>query len=251
MNTTIDQMLTNIYELEGLLLVMQRHNDNVPQLVIDKFKEKAQQIAAAASVLDSLKKPEEKLATAAPLQPEPTPSLEPEKPVATPPLQPEHPVVAPPLQSEQPAVPPLQPPIFAPSAPPTAAPVAPPAPPASEPVIEPDPDPIIEPVPDTALDYDPEPICDTKPIESSEEPFAPDSPTTRDITSAFSINDRFLFQRELFDGNKQRYADAITVMQRLGDIDRIKEFMTDILGLDLNNEHVKEFVRLVELGLKG
>ena len=194
MNTTIDQMLTNVYELEGLLLVMQRHNDDVPQLVIDRFKEKAQQIATAASVLDSLKSQNVDAPTS-------------------------H--VAPPTQQE--------PPIF-----------VPPTPPAQEPV---------ELVPDS--DSNPEPVCDTKPIVKTDESFAKDSQSSHDITSAFSINDRFLFLRELFDGDKQKYDDAISVMQRLANIDKIKEFITDVLALDPSNEVVKEFVRLIEQGLKG
>ena len=84
-----------------------------------------------------------------------------------------------------------------------------------------------------------------------DEPFAPEEAPLPDITSAFSINDRFLFTRELFDNNKQKYDDAIAVMQRLADIDKIKEFITDALGFDSNNDIVKEFVRLIELSLKG
>mgnify|MGYP007069848403 CR=1 FL=1 len=189
MNTTLDQLLTNFYELEGLLLVMKRHHDDVPQLVIDKFKEKAQQIAAAASVLDLSEKTDE------------VPQTELEPPVFVPPVMPE------------------------PAAP------APVVTPAQEPVKE--------------------QVAEVKPLVKTEEPVAPLRPATRDITSAFSINDRFLFQRELFDGNNEKYADAIAVMQRLANIDKIKKFITDVLGLDPSNEVVKEFVRLIELALKG
>lgn len=198
---TIDQLLTNVYELEGLLLVMQRHKDDIPQLVIDNFKEKAQQIAAAASV------------------------------VATP----AH----------------CEPPIFAPSAPASTDPessVTPPAFHVQEPVVEPEPVVVIEPVPDNAPH--PESVSEPKPVMTREEPFAPQEPPTRDITSSFSINDRFLFQRELFNGDKQKYSDAIAEMQRLADIDKIKDFINDVLGLDRSNEVVKEFVRLIESSFK-
>ncbi|MBO4721753.1 MAG: hypothetical protein J5629_02340 [Muribaculaceae bacterium] len=189
MNTTLDQLLTNVYELEGLLLVMKRHHDDVPQLVIDKFKEKAQQIAASASVLDSLEK------TGV------TPEAELVPPVFVPPVKPE------------------------PAAP------APVVKPAQEPVVE--------------------SVAEVKPIVKTEEPVSPQEPATCDITSAFSINDRFLFQRELFDSDNEKYNDALGVMQRLGNIDKIKEFITDVLGLDFNNDVVKEFVRLIEQALKG
>ncbi|MBR5117335.1 MAG: hypothetical protein IK100_01665 [Muribaculaceae bacterium] len=197
MNTNLDQLLTNVYELEGLLLVMQRHHDDVPQLVIDRFKEKTQQIAAAASVLDSLKKTDE------------TPQEEPVPPAFVPPVQPVQPVQPEPqVVAPEPEVTQVQ-----------------------EPVVE--------------------PVVEAKPIVKTEEPVAPQKPATNDITAAFSINDRFLFQRELFDGNKEKYADAIAVMQRMGNIDKIKEFITDVLQFDRSNEVVKEFVRLIEQSFKG
>lgn len=201
MNTTIDQLLTNVYELEGLLLVMQRHNDEVPQLAIDRFKEKANQIAAEANVLDNFAKKAD------------TPQPEPVPPTFVPP-------------TEQQTVAPT--------------PIAPTTPQAQEPVTKS----VI--TPESA----PKPVVESKPIVKAEPTVAPKKPTSHDITSAFSINDRFLFQRELFDGDKQKYSDAIAVMQRLANIDKIKEFISDVLGLDRNNEVVKEFVRLIELSLK-
>lgn len=201
MNTTIDQLLTNVYELEGLLLVMQRHNDEVPQLVIDRFKEKANQIAAEANVLDNFAKKSDTP------QPEPVP-----------------PTFVPPAEQQTVAL----------------TPIAPTTPQVQEPVTKS----VITPEPT------PKPVVESKPIVKAEPTVAPKKPTSHDITSAFSINDRFLFQRELFDGDKQKYSDAITVMQRLANIDKIKEFISDVLGLDRNNEVVKEFVRLIELSLK-
>ncbi len=190
MNTTINQLLTNVYELEGLLLVMQRHHDNIPQLVIEKFKEKASEIAAAASIIDSIKTPAE------------TPAPQVMPPTFVPPAQPEPALVA---EKEE----------------------------------------VSEPVPE------PTPIPEPRPVVNAEGPVAPhQSQPAVDITSAFSINDRFLFQRELFDGNKEKYDDAIAVMQRLADIDKIKEFMTDVLALDRSNEVVKEFIRLIEQSFK-
>ena len=201
MNTTIDQLLSNVYELEGLLLVMQRHNDEVPQVVIDRFKEKANEIAAEASFLDNFAKKTD------------TPQSEPLPPTFVPPTE------------QSPVAP---------------TPVAPSATKVQEPVEKT----VVEPEPT------PKPVAESKPIVKVEPPVAPKNPTSLDITSAFSINDRFLFQRELFDGDKQKYADAIAVMQRLANIDKIKDFINDVLGLDRSNEVVKEFVRLIELSFK-
>ena len=38
MKTTIDKMLTHVYELEGLLLVMKRRNGDVPQEVVERCR---------------------------------------------------------------------------------------------------------------------------------------------------------------------------------------------------------------------
>lgn len=242
MNTTIDHLLTNVYELEGLLLVMQRHSDDMPHSVIDRFIEKAEQLAASASILNSLPGREDALPAS------------PEAPLAR--IVPTQSV--PEQRHGQPAVTPpphLEPPVFAPSEPVASSPA--PAVRAqrhgstsgasSETVITPVTDPIIVPECDTQ----PGSSCDTKSTVETTEVFAPQEECqVPDITSSFSINDRFMFTRELFDNNKQKYDDAIAAMQRLADIDKIKEFITETLSLDLNDEQVKEFVRLVDLSLK-
>lgn len=170
MNTTIDHLLTNVYELEGLLLVMDRHKGEVPHIVISRFKEKAQEVAEVAKSL--------------------------EFPTSTPPQE----VV-----------------------------------PASTP----------EPIPDSA------PQTTVAPSAPTEEPKVVVTPPipqpAKDITEAFTINDRFLFQRELFDGDKQQFDETIATLQRIGDFDKMKEHMTDVLGWDTSNEVVKEFIRLIDL----
>ena len=182
MNATIDQLLTNVYELEGLLLVMKRHSDDIPSVVIDRFKAKAHVVALAANDIGVNKG---HTSTPPPNTTSPLPS------VPSAPLE----------KSSQDGV---------------AAGVGP-------------------------------HYLEAAPVLTVEKtPAAP-----ADITQAFTINDRFLFQRELFDDDKQKFDDAIAVMQRLGNIDKIQEFMTDILGWNPSDEVVKEFVRLVDLSLKG
>ena len=158
MNTTIDQLLTNVYELEGLLLVMQRHNDEVPQLVIDKFKEKAQHIAAQASIIDTI------------AQNAHTPEAEPVPPAFVPPT--EHTDDSPAPAAAQPE----QEPIIKPATPPKPA---------------------------------PKPLDEAKTTATTEPHSQLNGTPLRDITQAFSINDRFMFQRELFDGDKQKVAEAV------------------------------------------
>ena len=189
MNNTLDNLLTKVYDLEGLLLVMKRHHDDIPQLVIEKFKETAAEIHEVSQWLD-LKSMEMSMAPG-------THNVAPQ------------PVSAAPVH-EVPKVPEI-------------------------------PDvPEVPEAPEVSQQTMPEPP-----------PFTSDLTVKKvDITEAFSINDRFLFQRELFDGNKQKFDEAIAEMQRLADIDKIQEFMTDELGWNTADEIVQEFVRLVNISLK-
>ena len=54
MKNNVDTLLTHVYEIEGLLLVMQRHQQEVPQLVIDRLKEAVNQLHDEAQRLSGL-----------------------------------------------------------------------------------------------------------------------------------------------------------------------------------------------------
>lgn len=181
MNTSIDQLLTQVYELEGLLLAMQRNGNDMSQNIIENIKSKSQ---AVATMAQDIKLPEQ--------HPAP-PQFKQQEPAMTPP-QFHHPEAH--MEEESPT-------------------------------IKPDASPNVKPQATAVAQAD-----------------AP-----ADITEAFSINDRFLFQRELFDGDKQQFDETIATLQRLGDIDKMKTHMTDILGWDTSNEVVKEFIRLIELSI--
>lgn len=199
MKNNVDTLLTHVYEIEGLLLVMQRHQQEVPQLVIDRLKEAVNQLHDEAQLIENESSPGVPVTEVA----------------------------------EQPAMPVT--------------------------TQEPAPEPIKE-EPAQA----PEPVEAPKPVEAEEttapaEPQEVTAPTVNaaekqhkqhDVTAAFSINDRFLFLRELFDGNSQQFNDAIGVIQRMSNIDQVQQFVTDVLQLDSSNDIVKEFIRLINLSFK-
>ena len=193
MKNNVDTLLTHVYEIEGLLLVMQRHQQEVPQLVIDRLKEAVNQLHDEAQLIEN----------------ESSPGV---------------PVIE---VAEQPAMPVT--------------------------AQEPAPEPVKK-----------EPAQAPEPVEAEEttapaEPQEATAPTVKaaekqhkqhDVTAAFSINDRFLFLRELFDGNSQQFNDAIGVIQRMSNIDQVQQFVTDVLQLDSSNDIVKEFIRLINLSFK-
>lgn len=183
MNKNLDNLLTQVYELEGLLLVMQRHNDDVPQVVIDRFKQKAHQVACEAGSLElKTSATEEKCS----------------------------------LQQPQVSPASLQPPLFKGS-------------------INVEPEAVSEPSVESPVVKDEPPAC---------------APAVRDIASAFSINDRFLFQRELFDGDANRLDETLALMQKMRDMNQVQRFMTDDLQWDTSDDVVKEFIRLIGLSFK-
>ena len=193
MKNNVDTLLTHVYEIEGLLLVMQRHQQEVPQLVIDRLKEAVNQLHDEAQLIEN----------------ESSPGV----PVTEVAEQPAMPVTA-----QEPAPEPVK----------------------KEPAQAP------EPVEAEETTAPAEPQEATAPaVKAAEEKHE-----QHDVTAAFSINDRFLFLRELFDGNSQQFNDAIGVIQRMSNIDQVQQFVTDVLQLDSSNEIVKEFIRLINLSFK-
>ena len=193
MKNNVDTLLTHVYEIEGLLLVMQRHQQEVPQLVIDRLKEAVNQLHDEAQLIEN----------------ESSPGV----PVIEVAEQPAMPVTA-----QEPAPEPVK----------------------KEPAQAP------EPVEAEETTAPAEPQEATAPaVKAAEEKHE-----QHDVTAAFSINDRFLFLRELFDGNSQQFNDAIGVIQRMSNIDQVQQFVTDVLQLDSSNDIVKEFIRLINLSFK-
>lgn len=65
------------------------------------------------------------------------------------------------------------------------------------------------------------------------------------LTEAIGINDRFLFIREIFDGNKDAYNDAIGKLESSQTFDDAKAIVTDLTD-DTNNEAVKQLLNLIK-----
>ncbi len=103
MDTSIDKLLTAAYELEGLLLVMQRHGAETPAPVLDMLRDKASRLAADVQLLQLPQQP----ATAAPAEPEPpvaAPAVAPEPEPEPEPLPEPEPVAEPARQVELPPI---------------------------------------------------------------------------------------------------------------------------------------------------
>jgi len=71
----------------------------------------------------------------------------------------------------------------------------------------------------------------------------------KDLKAAIGINEKFLFVNQLFEGNLQNYSAAIEKINSVTDLGIAKQIAADLAGQmnwDDNNEHVKNFMELVE-----
>lgn len=187
MKTTIDKILTHVYELEGLLLVMKRRNGDVPQEVVDQCRsvaavlgQETQEMAVTAAIASR----QQPLSPQVP-QKEPKPAAKP-VPVVPPPVK-----VAPVVKAQEQSTP---------------APV---------------------PAVDKTKKQDEKPVI------------------------TFSINDRFLFTRELFNNDPSQFDAAIEKIKSFTQVSQLQDFAVKEMQWDMSLESVNEFLRLVGVGLKN
>lgn len=121
----------------------------------------------------------------------------------------------------------------APSAPtpePTAAPE--PAPEPETPVAMPDPEP--EPVCQAA----PEPVAQPAPAQTAGE--------NQKLLRAFTLNDKFRFRRELFNGDIEDFADTLALLAQMPSYAEAVDYLTNDLLWDTRNPAVEEFFAILK-----
>ncbi len=67
----------------------------------------------------------------------------------------------------------------------------------------------------------------------------------RDLRKAFTLNDKFLFRRELFGGSDQELSDTIDLLTAMHSLDEAREYLLDDLQWDPDNDVVKDFLDIV------
>ncbi len=66
------------------------------------------------------------------------------------------------------------------------------------------------------------------------------------LTDAIGINDRFLFIREIFDGNKDAYSQAITKLENTTSITDARAVIMSYTGENDENDAAKQLLDLVK-----
>ena len=67
-----------------------------------------------------------------------------------------------------------------------------------------------------------------------------------DLKQVVSIADRFRFQRELFDGNGEKFSKALTDLNEMETLEQAQNYIVKNLKLDLKNPVVQAFVEMLK-----
>ena len=243
MDNSLETLLKQVLELEGLLLIAEKRGDDVPNLVIDMIKQKAAAIGEMAGVAASYNKqgidalpddePDDDITVEfvddedAPSAAEPV-EAESSAPVAAEP----EPVVAP-----EPSV------------------VQPEPTPEPTPVSEPEPIPVDEPEPVEAPTPEPEEV---EPEAESEEfePDPDDQPLTldealqrdmtKDLRQAFSLNDRYRYRRELFGNSDSVMNETLNLIEAMHSFDEAEDYFYNDLQWEHDSPEVADFMVIIK-----
>ncbi len=88
------------------------------------------------------------------------------------------------------------------------------------------------------------------PAPTAEAPQAAPARPRMPIRNFFTINDKYLFRREVFDGDEQAFEDTLDLFAAMNSFDEAKEYIYDDLMLDPQNQDVKSFMEIIETYFK-
>lgn len=66
-----------------------------------------------------------------------------------------------------------------------------------------------------------------------------------DIRRSMTLNDKFMFRRELFGGSAEEFNDTLDLISAMSSFDEAREYLFDDLAWDPETPAVKEFLNLV------
>ena len=249
MDNSLETLLKQVLELEGLLLIAEKRGDDVPNLVFDMIKQKAAAIGELAGVAASYNKqgidalpddePDDDITVEfvddedAPSADEPV-EAESSAPVAAEP----EPVVAP-----EPSVVSEPEPVVAPE----------PSVVQSEPA--PEPTPVDEPEPVEAPTLAPEEVEPEAEAEEFE-PDPDDQPLTldealqrdmtKDLRQAFSLNDRYRYRRELFGNSDSVMNETLNLIEAMHSFDEAEDYFYNDLQWEHDSPEVADFMVIIK-----
>lgn len=67
----------------------------------------------------------------------------------------------------------------------------------------------------------------------------------KDLKEAINLNERFLFTRDLFGGNAEKYGKTIDELNRVNDLDEAMAYLNNNFTWDMEKDSFKKFLELV------
>ena len=263
MDNSLETLLKQVLELEGLLLITVKRGDDAPSMVYDMIRQKAAAIGGMAEVkapyneqgIDALPddEPDDDITVEFVDEPEP----ESEQPVAEPVVEPkpvaEQPVAEPVVEPEPVAEQPVAEPAVVEPEPEAEQPVSEPTVVEPEPVAV-EPEPVVEqPVAEPAVE--PEPVAEVEP-ELEPDPDPDDQPLTldealqRDMTKAlrqaFSLNDRYRYRRELFGNSDSVMNETLNLIEAMHSFDEAEDYFYNDLQWEHDSPEVADFMVIIK-----
>lgn len=74
------------------------------------------------------------------------------------------------------------------------------------------------------------------------------TPTLLDMKRSISLNDRFLFQRELFHNNREEMNQVMVQLNAFDDFSQAENYLRGHYGWDLDNPVVEDFLKVIKKG---
>lgn len=111
-------------------------------------------------------------------------------------------------------------------------------------------DTITESEPDSDLESNSEPArLETPVVQNRTEPICVDEKLSRkisgDIRKSFTLNDKFLYRRELFGNSAQQYNEAMDLISEMKNYNEAETYFLDNYGWSPDNHHVKNFMKIL------
>ena len=243
MDNSLETLLKQVLELEGLLLIAEKRGDDVPNLVFDMIKQKAAAIGELAGVAASDNKqgidalpddePDDDITVEFVDDEETASADEPVAEAHSAPVAAEpEPVVAPEPSVVQSEPAPEPTPVSQPESTPVSEP---------EPVEAPTPAPEeVEPEAETE-EFEPDP--DDQPLTLDE---ALHRDMTKDLRQAFSLNDRYRYRRELFGNSDSVMNETLNLIEAMHSFDEAEDYFYNDLQWEHDSPEVADFMVIIK-----
>lgn len=234
MDNSLETLLKQVLELEGLLLIAEKRGDDVPNLVFDMIKQKAAAIGELAGVAASDNKQ----------------GID-----ALPDDEPDDDITVEFVDDED--APSADEPVEAESSAPVAA--------EPEPVVAPEPSVVSEPEPTPVDEPESEPVEAPTPApeevepEAESEEFEPDPDDqpltldealhrdmTKDLRQAFSLNDRYRYRRELFGNSDSVMNETLNLIEAMHSFDEAEDYFYNDLQWEHDSPEVADFMVIIK-----